>query len=259
MGPPSNPPPPFPFIELAMIATLQRHIASLEDAINRLRLELAKLRGEATPATDPAALAAPTAAAAMTTAAPAKKAAPKNPQQACVLGSSTARVASGWQLVGRCPNSRPRTSQAQQPSAPSHGVPPPPLPSPIPVHVDGEGQWPAEFGAPHRMHLPGGTPPRPPLRFLAARLGKPGHQSSPGQHHPLGRGWRRGGHPPPPPDESGWQELSVGGTVRDSGLPPRRGASGAPRVQPTAAALWACCSRRRRCSRTAFTKVSPRT
>ena len=40
----------------------------------------------------------------------------------------------------------------------------PPLPPPVPVRVEGEGQRPAELGAPQWVHLPVGAPSRPPLR-----------------------------------------------------------------------------------------------
>ena len=49
MGPPRPPPPPAT-AERALIASLQRHIASLEGMINTLRRELAELPGEPAPA-----------------------------------------------------------------------------------------------------------------------------------------------------------------------------------------------------------------
>ena len=129
--PAQHPPLPLPTAEQAMIASLQRQIASLEGVINTLRHELAESRGaeprgEPAPALDPAALAA-VATTTAAIAASAKKAAPKNPQQASVPKSDTARTAPAWQLVGGGPNRRSRNAQVQQPLAQSHRPAPPPL------------------------------------------------------------------------------------------------------------------------------------
>ena len=125
---PAAPPPP-PTAEQAMIALVQRQIASLEGVINSLRRELVASRGEVAPARSPAttgALAAMMTIATTTkTAAAAKKAAP------------TTRAAPGWQLAGGGgPSRRPRNAQAQQAAASPQRSPPPP--SPVSMRVDGE-------------------------------------------------------------------------------------------------------------------------
>ena len=121
------------------------------------------------------------------------------------------------------------------------------------------------------MPLSVGTSSCPPLRLLAALLGSGGHQDCHGQHQLVWGGGRRRAPPPPglpsrpapvarptpqrPGLLRGGPDRARCGWCRPLAAPRQRSRRYNPRQRPSRP----CSLRRRRCSRSASTRVSPGT
>ena len=139
---PAQPPPAPPTSEHAMIASLQRQIASLEGVINTFRRELAESRGEPALAASTRTGTATAAQAGRPNGRPHRRPPPRQQRAA----RRQPQRPTGWQLAG---SSHSRRSKGAQ-EAPGAAPPSPPL---VPMRVDGHRLGLPEPGAPRRVPL----------------------------------------------------------------------------------------------------------